>query len=132
MIALVGGTVVELDPPRVEQADVVLDGKKITHVGDPIPKGASVIDAHGCIITPAFVVGHTHLYSALACGMPPPQIAPESFPEILARVWWKLDRALDDELVSVSARVGAVEAAKRGVACVIDHHSSPRAIHGSL
>jgi putative selenium metabolism protein SsnA len=132
MIALVGGTVVELDPPRVERADVVLDHGRITQIGGEIPKGASHIDAHHCVVTPAFVVGHTHLYSALACGMPPPQVPPTSFPEILARVWWKLDRALDDELVSVSARVGAVEAAKRGVACVIDHHASPRAVDGSL
>jgi putative selenium metabolism protein SsnA len=134
VIALLGGTIVELDPPRVERADVVIDGKRIARVGvgGEIPKGASQIDARGCLITPSFVVGHTHLYSSLACGMPPPRAAPASFPEILARVWWKLDRALDEELVSVSARVGAVEAAKRGVSCVIDHHSSPRAIHGSL
>lgn len=134
MIALLGGTIVELDPPRVERGDVLIDRGKIAAVGVgiEIPKSASHIDAHGCLVTPAFVVGHTHLYSSLACGMPPPDVAPETFPELLARVWWKLDRALDDELVAVSARVGAVEAAKRGVACVIDHHASPRAIPGSL
>jgi putative selenium metabolism protein SsnA len=132
VIALVGGTVVELDPPRVERADVLVDRGRIAGVGVEIPKGASLIDARGCVITPAFVVGHTHLYSSLACGMPPPEVAPETFPELLARVWWKLDRALDDELVSASARVGAVEAVKRGVTCVIDHHASPRAVHGSL
>ncbi|HEY2510112.1 MAG TPA: amidohydrolase family protein [Polyangiaceae bacterium] len=132
MIALVGGTVVALDPPRVEALDVVVDGGKITQVGGPVPAGATRIDAHRCVVTPAFTVGHTHLYSSLACGMPPPDVSPASFPEILARVWWKLDRALDDELVSCSALVGAIEAARRGVACVIDHHSSPRAIHGSL
>jgi putative selenium metabolism protein SsnA len=132
VIALTGGTIVELDPPRVERADVLIDRGKIAAVGGEIPKGASHIDARGCVVTPAFVVGHTHLYSSLACGMPLPEQPPETFPEILARVWWKLDRALDDELVSVSARVGAVEAAKRGVACVIDHHASPRAIPGSL
>jgi putative selenium metabolism protein SsnA len=132
VIALVGGTIVELDPPRIARGDVLIEGGKIAQVGEPIPNGVSRIDAHRCVVTPAFTVGHTHLYSSLACGMPPPDVAPESFPEILARVWWKLDRALDAELVSISALVGAVEAAKRGVACVIDHHSSPRAIHGSL
>ena len=132
MIALLGGTVVELDPPRVERADVLIDRGRIAGVGVEIPTGASHIDARGCVVTPGFVVGHTHLYSSLACGMPPPEVAPGSFPEILARVWWKLDRALDHELVSASAAVGAVEAVKRGVTCVIDHHASPRAIHGSL
>jgi putative selenium metabolism protein SsnA len=132
MIALVGGTIVELDPPRVERANVLLDRGHVARVGEDPPKGATVIDATGCLVLPAFVVGHTHLYSSLARGMPPPGVAPASFPEILARVWWKLDRALDVELVSISAMVGAVEAAKAGVACVIDHHSSPRAIEGSL
>ncbi len=135
MIALLGGTIVELDPPRVERADVVLDRGHVTRVvpaGGEIPKVASPVDVHGCLITPAFVVAHTHLYSSLARGMPPPDATPATFPEILARVWWKLDRALDDELVSVSALVGAIEAVKRGVACVIDHHASPRAVHGSL
>ena len=132
MIALLGGTIVELDPPRVERADVLINRGRIVQVGGEIPKAASHIDARGCVVTPAFVVGHTHLYSSLACGMPPPAVPPTNFPEILARVWWKLDRALDDELVSVSARVGAMEAARRGAACVIDHHASPRATHGAL
>jgi putative selenium metabolism protein SsnA len=132
VIALVGGTALELDPPRVTRADVLLQGDRITQVGGELPREASRIDAHGCVVLPAFVVGHTHLYSALACGMPPPREAPTTFKELLERVWWKLDRALDDDLVEVSALVGAAEAARRGVACVIDHHASPRAIDGSL
>src|ERR1700723_3710136 len=81
---------------------------------------------------PAHTVGHTHLYSAPARGMPPPTVTPTTFREILERVWWRLDRALDLELVHVSALVGAVEAAKRGAGFVIDHHASPEAIDGSL
>jgi putative selenium metabolism protein SsnA len=133
--ALVGGTLVELDPPRVERRDVTMHSGRIAEVllpGAPLPAGASVVDATGCVITPAFVVGHTHLYSALACGMPMPAAAPRNFREILERIWWKVDKALDDELVATSALVGAIEAARRGVACVIDHHASPRAIDGSL
>jgi putative selenium metabolism protein SsnA len=132
VIALVGGTVVELDPARVERADVVVEGDRVVQVGGEIPPHATLVDAHGCLVMPAFVVGHTHLYSALARGMPPPAVAPATFPEILERVWWRLDKALDHDLVEVSALVGAVEAAKRGCACVIDHHASPNAIDGSL
>src|SRR5437667_7311945 len=133
--ALVGGTLVELDPPRVERAEIIVRGDRVIDVAAPgceLPKDAAKIDAAGCVITPAFVVGHTHLYSSLACGMPPPAIAPRSFPEILERVWWRLDKALDDELVEISALVGAIEAARRGCACVIDHHASPHAVDGSL
>jgi len=64
--------------------------------------------------------------------MPPPRVAPQSFLEILERVWWRLDAALDPELVHLSALVGAVEAARRGVVYVVDHHASPSAIDGSL
>ena len=132
MIALVGGTIATLDPPRVERADVVMEHDRIVQVGGEVPAHASRIDASGCVVMPGFVVGHTHLYSALACGMPQPDVAPTTFREILQRVWWKLDRALDDQLVEVSAMAGAIEAAKRGVTCVIDHHASPNAIDGSL
>jgi len=131
--ALVGGTVVELDPPRVERADVVVRADRIVDVGvGRAPKDATRIDATGCVITPAFVVGHTHLYSALACGMPPPSLPPQNFPEILERIWWRLDKALTLEDVAIAAQVGAIEAAKAGCAAVIDHHASPRAIDGSL
>jgi putative selenium metabolism protein SsnA len=132
VIALVGGTIATLDPPRVERADVVLEHDRIVQVGGEAPAHASRVDVSGCLVMPGFVVGHTHLYSALACGMPPADVAPTTFREILQRVWWKLDRALDDELVEVSALAGAIEAAKRGVTCVIDHHASPNAIDGSL
>jgi putative selenium metabolism protein SsnA len=130
--ALTQGTVVELFPPRCERADVVIEDGRISQVGGTLPPGIVRIDAHGCLVMPAFVVGHTHLYSALACGMPPPSLAPTRFLEILERVWWRLDVALDLDLVHVSALVGAVEAAKRGAAYVIDHHASPGAIDGSL
>ena len=131
-VALVGGTVVELSPPRCERADVVLAEGRIAQVGGELPALAVHVDASGCLVMPAFAVAHTHLYSALACGMPPAVPAPTSFVDILRRVWWRLNRALDLELVHTSALVGAVEAAKRGAAFVVDHHASPDAIDGSL
>jgi cytosine/adenosine deaminase-related metal-dependent hydrolase len=69
---------------------------------------------------------------SLAMGMPPPARAPRNFAEHLQAIWWTLDKALDDELVSTSALVGAALAAKAGATCVVDLHSSPRAIDGSL
>jgi putative selenium metabolism protein SsnA len=133
-VAIVGATVVELAPARVVRADVTVRDGRITGVaeGGSVASGLPTIDASGCVVTPAFAVGHTHLYSALACGMPPPSQSPTSFREILERVWWRLDKALDDELVHISALVGAIEAARRGAAFVVDHHASPNAIDGSL
>jgi len=72
------------------------------------------------------------VYSALALGMPPPAAAPGSFREILERVWWRLDRCLDRDMIEASALATAVDAVRCGVTFVIDHHSSPNAIEGSL
>jgi cytosine/adenosine deaminase-related metal-dependent hydrolase len=82
--------------------------------------------------THGLVDAHHHLYSALARGMPAPPRTPRSFTEILQLVWWRLDRALDLELVRASARLGALEALEAGTTAIIDHHSSPNAIEGSL
>src|SRR5262245_45421262 len=82
--------------------------------------------------TPGFVSAHRHLYSALARGMPAPPRAPASFREILELIWWRLDRALDLEMIRWSAMLGALEALERGTTAIIDHHASPNAIEGSL
>src|SRR5579871_4163859 len=131
MIALTGGTLVEIGGRRVRRADLVLDGDVIHSVGEA-PAHVQRIDCAGALVLPGMVCAHTHLYSALARGMPPPQAAPRSFVEILERVWWKLDRALDAEAIQVSALVGAVEAARAGTSTLFDHHASPACIDGSL
>ena len=81
---------------------------------------------------PGMVCGHTHLYSALARGMPSPKKTPRNFYEILKYVWWTLDRALDDEAVYYSTLVGLLDAARCGTTTLIDHHASPNFIRGSL
>ena len=82
--------------------------------------------------TPGLVCAHHHLYSTLARGMPPPPATPTNFSEILEQVWWRLDAALDLELVRWSALLGAVEALEAGTTAIVDHHASPSAIDGSL
>jgi len=82
--------------------------------------------------TPGLVCGHHHLYSALARGMPPPPQPPHDFQQILEQIWWRLDAALDLEMLQASARLGAVEALLCGTTAIIDHHESPHAIEGSL
>ncbi len=83
-------------------------------------------------VTPGLVCAHHHLYSALARGMPPPPATPDSFLGILENVWWRLDRALDLEMIEWSAKLGALEALEAGCTAIIDHHESPNAIEGSL
>lgn len=82
--------------------------------------------------TPGLVCGHHHLYSALARGMPAPPRTPTSFLEILEQIWWRLDVALDLEMLRWSAMLGALEALESGTTAIVDHHESPSAIEGSL
>lgn len=82
--------------------------------------------------TPGLVCAHHHLYSTLARGMPALPRVPRSFTEILDLLWWRLDQALDLELVRWSALLGAVEALESGTTGIVDHHASPGAIDGSL
>ncbi len=82
--------------------------------------------------THGLVCAHHHLYSALARGMPAPPKTPTGFVEILEQVWWRLDRALDEDTIYWSAKLGALEALESGCTAVIDHHESPNAIDGSL
>ncbi len=88
------------------------------------------LSAHG--ITPGLVCGHHHLYSALARGMPAPPQTPSNFIQILEQVWWRLDTALDLEMMEWSAKLGALEALESGCTAIVDHHESPNAIEGSL
>lgn len=90
------------------------------------------IDCRGKLVTKAFAVGHHHVYSALARGMPAPPVKPANFPEILKYIWWSLDKCLDEESIYYSALVTAMAAAKAGSTMVIDHHASPNFISGSL
>jgi cytosine/adenosine deaminase-related metal-dependent hydrolase len=64
--------------------------------------------------------------------MPAPPRVPRSFREILELIWWRLDQALDLEMIRWSAKLGALEALERGTTAIIDHHASPMAIEGSL
>ncbi len=78
------------------------------------------------------VCAHHHLYAALARGMPAPPATPTDFLSILEQIWWRLDAALDLDLIEWSAKLGALEALQCGTTLIIDHHESPNAIEGSL
>jgi len=82
--------------------------------------------------TGGLVCAHHHLYSSLARGMPAPPEAPHDFLSVLQQVWWRLDAALDLDIIYWSAALGAAEAVLSGTTTIIDHHESPTCIEGSL
>ena len=90
------------------------------------------LDARGQWAMPGNICAHTHFYGAFARGMAIPGPAPKDFPEILQRLWWPLDQALDEEAVRLSAEIMIADAIRNGVTTLFDHHASPNALEGSL
>jgi putative selenium metabolism protein SsnA len=133
VVQLTGGPVVSsLSPPKVERADVLVKDGRIADRTEVGIGDASRLDCSGCVIVPGNVCAHHHLYSALARGMPYRLAPPENFLQILQRVWWRLDRALDLPAVWWSAWVGGMDALLAGTTTIVDHHASPNAVDGSL
>jgi putative selenium metabolism protein SsnA len=126
LISLAGSTVERADL-RIEKGFITAKARKLKAAA-----GEKTVDLSGKFVMPGMVCGHTHLYSALARGMPAPKKTPRNFYEILKYVWWKLDRALDDEAVYYSTLVGVLDAARCGTTTLIDHHASPNFVRGSL
>ncbi len=127
--------IAELYPPRVAELDVAVEGGSIAAVAEGLAArgdGAEVVDLEGGLLMPGFVCAHTHLYSALARGITA-RIPPISdFVTRLQGLWWRLDRAIDAEILRFSALAGALDALSSGTTAVVDHHASPNCIDGSL
>lgn len=90
------------------------------------------LDARGQYVMPGNICAHTHFYGAFSRGMAIPGKSARDFPEILEKLWWPLDKALDLEGVKYSALVCMAEAIRHGTTTLIDHHASQNSIEGSL
>ncbi len=93
---------------------------------------AERLDAAGRLVMPGLVCAHTHFYGAFARGMALGGEPAVNFPEILEKLWWRLDKALWPDDVQYSALVSLVDAIRHGTTTLIDHHASQRHIAGSL
>lgn len=116
-LRIVGSSIAEIAPQRELQERFPQDEQ---------------VDVNGQWIMPGSICAHTHFYGAYARGMGIPGPAPKDFPEILTRLWWNLDKALDRDAVRASALVCLVDAVKHGTTTLFDHHASPNFIEGSL
>lgn len=92
---------------------------------------AETISLPGTILLPGLINSHHHFYSALVRGLSF-WLSSQDFPTILKELWWKYDRLLDLEILSHAAQAAALDCIRSGCTTVIDHHSSPNAICGSL
>jgi putative selenium metabolism protein SsnA len=118
-------------------AAVVTDGETVAAVGDAaemrrLYPDAEAVDCSGKIILPGFICAHHHFYSTMARGMAIPGDPAENFVQILERLWWKVDRAILDEDILLSAQLPLIDCIRNGTTTVIDHHASPSMRDGSL
>ncbi|OAA28438.1 amidohydrolase [Kosmotoga arenicorallina S304] len=118
----------------IKHGYVVVRGNNFDYVGGTEPEGNydEIIDGNGRLLMPGFINAHTHIYSAFARGMALDYFNPSSFTELLEQLWWRLDRKLSLPEIELSAYIAAVESSESGVTSLIDHHSSPAEISGSL
>jgi len=91
-----------------------------------------IFDARHQYIMPGQICAHTHFYGAFSRGMYIPGEAPDAFPAILEKLWWKLDKSLDKDANYYSTLVCLIDAIQHGTTTLVDHHASPNFITGSL
>jgi putative selenium metabolism protein SsnA len=121
-----------LEDYSIHIVDGIVDDLGPTSVLESSYSSDEHYNARGQYIFPGNICAHTHFYGAYARGMSLAGSQPENFPEILEKLWWRLDRALDEKAVYYSAMVCLIDAIKHGTTTLIDHHASPNAITGSL
>jgi putative selenium metabolism protein SsnA len=136
---IVNGTLATMDSQNrlIPDGALLIKGDRIAAVGTSGELRArypdeEVLDAGGQLVMPGLICAHTHFYGAFARGMALPGEPPTNFVEILEGLWWRLDKALDEEAVRYSALVCLVDAIRHGTTTLVDHHASPNAIDGSL
>jgi putative selenium metabolism protein SsnA len=136
---IINGKIVSATSPNMilEGYTLEIKGKVIERIlpsdqiSSQIP-GEEIIDAKGQYILPGSICAHTHFYGAFARGMSIPGEPAQDFPQILNKLWWPLDRALDENSVRFSAQVCLIDAIKHGTTTLFDHHASQNFIRGSL
>src|SRR5215831_18263837 len=126
-LAIVGGTLVTMDPRRtIAQRDVLVDADgRIADLLEPNQPAAvdGTIDASGCVIVPGLVQAHVHLCQTLFRGLA------EDRPLLawLRERIWPLEAAHDPASLRASARLGIAELLLGGTTAILDmgtvHHT---------
>ncbi len=93
---------------------------------------AVVVDASDCIITPAFVNAHHHMYGVLAHGIPLER-APAGFWPFLEDFWWpRVEDQLTHDLIAAAVQWACLEMVRSGVTTFYDCLEAPQALPGAL
>lgn len=98
---------------------------------DRLPEAQVRHDLAGAIVTPGMISAHCHFYGQFVRGMAlkTPVL---NWQQVLSRMWWKVDKALDAEQIYYSTVMGLIDGLKAGTTTYFDHQASPNCIDGSL
>ena len=121
MLIIGNGTVLTFnkDSRVISKGGVVIEEEEILAVGDTeklqakYPE-AAFKDVQGKIIMPGMINTHMHLYSTFARGMNlKTDQPPKNFVEILEKLWWRLDKVLNEEDIYCSAIYALLDGVKK-------------------
>ena len=109
------------DGGRTAGPDIRVADGRIQAIGHlaPLP-GECVIDATDCVVYPAWVNTHHHLFQSLLKGDPAGLNL--SLTDWLAATPYRYRAKFDEQLFRLAARIGLVELALSGCGAVADHH----------
>ena len=116
-ILIRNGKVIYGENFEVVEADVLIEGNRISKVAKNIKEGAdTVMDARGRVVSPAFINLHTHspmgLFRGLADDLP--------LMDWLQNHIWPREAKLTREYTKVGAYLGALEMIKSGTGTFLD------------
>ena len=114
------GTVITMDPKRkvIERCDVAVDNGKIVDIKPKITLQAEkTLDASGCVISPGFINGHSHVYQSLIEGLGYDM----HFNPWNWRFLFPVVSQITPEDAKASATLAALEMIKNGVTTISDH-----------
>ena len=138
-VTLILGSLLWADTKQPPQAGwgVAVEGDRVISTGPHADlrarfPGATVVEASDCVVTPAFVNAHHHMYGVLAHGIPLEE-APAGFWPFLEDFWWpQVEDRLTHDLIAAATEWACLEMVRSGVTTFYDCLEAPYAIPGAL
>ncbi|MCK4317064.1 MAG: amidohydrolase family protein, partial [Anaerolineae bacterium] len=145
-VTLILGQMLWADTRQSPQAGwgVAVEGDRVAAIGPHTDLRtrfpAAVVEATDCVITPAFVNAHHHMYGVLAHGIPTPPIPPlrgggtegGGWP-FLEDFWWpRVEDRLTHDLIAAATDWACLEMVRSGVTTFYDCLEAPHALPGAL
>ena len=123
-------------PPQPDWGVAVEEGRLVAVAAHDVLRAqfpnAAVVDATDCVVTPAFVNAHHHMYGVLSHGIPL-EAAPAGFWPFLEEFWWpRVEDSLTHELIAAATDWACLEMVRSGVTTFYDCLEAPYAIPGAL